>query len=36
VSKKNEPKIKKRVVVVHEDLIKDEWWETGRGAGMFD
>jgi hypothetical protein len=27
-------KVKRRVVVVHDDLIGDDWWETGRGAGI--
>lgn len=27
---------KKRVLLVHDDVIKDEWWETGRGKGILD
>lgn len=27
-------KTKRVVVAVHEDLINDAWWETGRGAGI--
>ena len=32
VAKKQKPK--RVVMVVHEDLINDNWWETGRGAGI--
>ncbi|GAA6033632.1 hypothetical protein JCM8097_004358 [Rhodosporidiobolus ruineniae] len=33
---KKAKKPKRRPVVVHEDLIGDEWWETGRGRGVLD
>lgn len=30
------PKVKRKVIIVHEDLISDEWWETGRGKGILE
>ncbi|GAA5841442.1 hypothetical protein JCM11251_007140 [Rhodosporidiobolus azoricus] len=33
---KKPPKPKRRLVVVHEDLIGDKWWEEGRGKGTLD
>ncbi|GAA5860559.1 hypothetical protein JCM8547_000340 [Rhodosporidiobolus lusitaniae] len=27
---------KRQLVVVHEDFIADEWWESGRGKGVLD
>lgn len=32
--RKKPAKPKRRLVVVHEDLISDAWWESGRGAGL--
>ncbi|TKA57724.1 hypothetical protein B0A53_00873 [Rhodotorula sp. CCFEE 5036] len=32
--RKKPAKSKRRLVVVHEDLINDAWWESGRGAGL--
>ncbi|GAA5865897.1 hypothetical protein JCM3774_005516 [Rhodotorula dairenensis] len=32
--RKTPTKPKRRLVVVHEDLISDAWWESGRGAGL--
>ena len=32
--RKKPAKPKQRLVVVHEDLINDAWWESGRGAGL--
>ncbi|BGP15118.1 hypothetical protein JCM10213_006550 [Rhodosporidiobolus nylandii] len=34
-SAKPRPK-KRKLVVVHEDLIADSWWEEGRGKGLLD
>lgn len=34
--KEKAAKLKRRVVLVHEDLINDAWWETGRGAGLLE
>lgn len=27
-------KLKRKVVVIHEDLINDKWWEEGRGKDL--
>ncbi|GAA5842373.1 hypothetical protein JCM3766R1_004395, partial [Sporobolomyces carnicolor] len=32
--RKTPAKPKRRLVVLHEDFINDEWWETGRGKGV--
>ncbi|GAA5987073.1 hypothetical protein JCM10908_001015 [Rhodotorula pacifica] len=32
--RKKPAKPKRRLVVVHEDLISDAWWEAGRGVGL--
>ena len=32
--RKKPAKPKRRLVVVHEDLINDAWWESGRGADL--
>ncbi|GAA5894396.1 hypothetical protein JCM8208_006222 [Rhodotorula glutinis] len=34
--RKKPPKPKRRLVVVHEDLIADAWWTEGRGKGLLD
>ncbi|GAA6014876.1 hypothetical protein JCM10207_002209 [Rhodosporidiobolus poonsookiae] len=34
--RKTPPKPKRRLVVVHEDLIAEEWWTEGRGKGVLD
>ncbi|GAA5914736.1 hypothetical protein JCM6882_002728 [Rhodosporidiobolus microsporus] len=34
--KKKAPKPKRRLVVVHEDLIAEGWWDEGRGRGVLD
>ncbi|GAA5892463.1 tRNA guanylyltransferase [Sporobolomyces salmoneus] len=32
--RKTPAKPKRRLVILHEDFINDEWWETGRGKGV--
>lgn len=32
--KVKQPRVKRSVVVVHEDLIGEAWWTTGRGKGI--
>ncbi|GAA5823176.1 hypothetical protein JCM5353_005805 [Sporobolomyces roseus] len=32
--RKTPAKPKRRLTVLHEDFINDEWWETGRGKGV--
>ncbi|BGO90818.1 hypothetical protein NBRC10512_000118 [Rhodotorula toruloides] len=34
--RKKPAKPKRRLVVVHEDLISDAWWESGRGKGVLE
>ncbi|BGP47294.1 tRNA-His guanylyltransferase [Rhodotorula kratochvilovae] len=34
--RKKPPKPKRRLVVVHEDLIADAWWTEGRGKGLLE
>ncbi|BGO98634.1 tRNA(His) guanylyltransferase [Rhodotorula toruloides] len=34
--RKKPAKPKRRLVVVHEDLISDAWWESGRGKGLLE
>ncbi|TNY21215.1 tRNAHis guanylyltransferase [Rhodotorula diobovata] len=34
--RKKPPKPKRRLVIVHEDLIADAWWAEGRGKGLLD
>lgn len=30
----NDSKPQRYVMIIHEDLIKDQWWESGAGAGL--